>query len=57
MSWPFREWHRIAVRSLNLQPSEFWAMPLADWLALLAPETAPMDRAQLDDLIKEYPDD
>ena len=57
MSWPFAAWHRLAVRAFHLQPSEFWAMPLADWLALIRPDAAPMDHAQLNQLMKDYPDD
>lgn len=57
MSWPFAAWHRLAVRHLTLNPSEFWAMPLADWLALIAPDTFALDPAALRQLMKDYPDD
>jgi hypothetical protein len=57
MSWPFLAWHRLAVRHFSLSPSEFWAMPLADWLALIAPDTSALDHAALDQLMKDYPDD
>ena len=56
MSWPFPDWHRLAVRQLHLPPGEFWAMPLADWLALLCPDTAPLDADALRKLMEDYPD-
>jgi hypothetical protein len=57
MSWPFATWHRTAVRQLQLSPTEFWAMPLSDWLALIAPDQPALDRTTLDDLMKDYPDE
>lgn len=57
MSWPFAAWHRLAVRQLGLQPSEFWALPLADWLSLIAPDRAPMSGARLLALMEDHPDD
>jgi hypothetical protein len=57
MSWPFTAWHGLAVRRLSLNPSEFWAMPLADWLALITPDAPALDAAALDQLMKDYPDD
>jgi len=57
MSWPFAAWHRLAVRHLALNPSEFWAMPLRDWLALIAPDAPALDGRSLDQLMKDYPDD
>lgn len=57
MSWPFAAWHRLAVRHFALNPSEFWAMPLHDWLALIAPDALAMDARSLDQLMKDYPDD
>lgn len=56
MSWPFAAWHRLAVRHVGLSPSEFWAMPLADWLALIAPDAPALDHPALDQLMKDYPD-
>lgn len=56
MSWPFAAWHRLAVRHVGLSPSEFWAMPLADWLALIAPDAPALDHPTLDQLMKDYPD-
>lgn len=55
--WPFTVWHRLAVRQLQLHPSEFWAMPLADWLALLDPDVPALGRADLTQMMKDYPDD
>ena len=57
MSWPFESWQQIAIRRFNLQPSEFWAMPLRDWLALLdGVKPSGFNRQSLDDLIAQYPD-
>ena len=57
MSWPFESWQQIAIRRFNLQPSEFWAMPLRDWLALLdGVKPNGFNRKSLDDLIALYPD-
>ena len=57
MSWPFESWQQIAIRRFNLQPSEFWSMPLRDWLALLdGVKTRGFDRQSLDELIALYPD-
>lgn len=57
MSWPFESWQQIAIRRFNLGPSEFWAMPLRDWLALLdGVKPRGCDRQSLDDLIALYPD-
>lgn len=57
MSWPFDAWHRLAIRRFGLDPSEFWAMPLSDWLDLIAPDMSPLDRAALHKLMKDHPDD
>jgi len=57
MTWPFVDWHKVAVRHLSLSPSEFWAMPLADWLALIAPDAPALDAAELTQLMKDFPDD
>jgi len=57
MSWPFESWQQIAIRRFNLQPGEFWAMPLRDWLALLdGVKPNGFNRKSLDDLIALYPD-
>ena len=57
MSWLFSAWHRLAVTRFALAPSEFWSMPLSDWLALMAPTQAAMEGAALTQLMKDYPDD
>lgn len=57
MNWPFKDWHRIAVQTFHLSPSEFWSMPLADWLSLIEPTGRALDRASLKQLMKDYPDD
>lgn len=57
MSWPFESWQQIAIRRFGLQPTEFWAMPLRDWLALMeGMKPRGMDRRKLDDLLTLYPD-
>ena len=57
MSWPFESWHQLAIRRFNLQPAEFWAMPLRDWLALMdGVKPRGFNRQTLDDLIALYPD-
>ena len=50
--WPFAAWHRTAVQGFRLAPSEFWALPLADWLSLCTPTDPPMTRDRLADLMK-----
>ena len=57
MSWPFESWQLLAIRRFNLGPSEFWAMPLHDWLILIdAVKPRGFDRQTLDGLLKLYPD-
>lgn len=57
-SWPFEAWHQVAVRRFNLQPSEFWEMPVGDWLNLLnGIKTAGFDQKTLADLLEIYPDE
>jgi len=57
MSWPFDRWIQIAIRRFGLSPTEFWAMPLRDWLTLLQSiQSSHFDRADLDKLISTYPD-
>jgi len=57
MSWPFERWQQIAIRRFGLQPSEFWDMPLQDWLSLLrGVQQQGFDRRALEDLIEIYPD-
>lgn len=56
-NWPFARWHQIAIRRFNLNPSEFWDMPLRDWLGLLeGVKPQGFDRKSLDELINTYPD-
>lgn len=57
MSWPFQSWQQIAIRRFGLQPSEFWAMPLHDWLTLLdGIKSQGFDRRDFDALFELYPD-
>ncbi len=58
MSWPFNLWLRVAVKRFGLAPSEFWDMPVGDWLALMKDVKSPrFDRARLDALLELYPDE
>lgn len=57
MNWPFDQWLAVAVQNFYLDPSEFWAMPLADWLSLITPQSSALSREHLTYLMKEYPDD
>jgi hypothetical protein len=57
MSLPFADWHKVAVRHLSLSPSEFWAMPMADWLALITPDAPALNGSALTQLMKDFPDD
>ena len=58
MSWPFESWQQIAIRRFGIQPSEFWAMPLRDWLALMkAVRPHGFSRSDLDALTQIYPDE
>ena len=58
MSWPFESWQQIAIRRFGIQPSEFWAMPLRDWLALMkAVRPHGFSRSDLDGLTQIYPDE
>ena len=55
--WPFDVWQQVAIRRFALQPSEFWAMPVRDWLGLInGAKPRGFDRVQLDELMKKYPD-
>ncbi len=55
--WPFDQWQQIAIRRFNLQPSEFWAMPVRDWLRLInGLKNSGVDRSALAKLLKTYPD-
>ena len=56
-SWPVDVWLRIAVKRFGLSPSEFWSLPLRDWLVLMSDgKPATLDRARLKDLMKVFPD-
>lgn len=49
---------KAGMRGLGLQPAEFWALTPAELLLMLGDgaENAPLTRARLDELAKEYPD-
>lgn len=56
-NWPFDQWQQIAIRRFNLSPSEFWAMPVREWLALMnGIKSVGFDRAALTELLTLYPD-
>ncbi len=56
-AWPFDLWLRYAVLRLGLSPDAFWAMSVADFLALMrTTQTTPMNRADLGQLMNIYPD-
>ena len=55
MSWPFDAWHAVAVSRIRLAPSEFWDMPLRDWLRLVQPQSPPMTRDRLVELMEANP--
>ena len=56
--WPFSAWQSLAIRQFHLSPSEFWAMPVSEWLLLIGGlKSFGFDQIQLDDLMKKYPDD
>lgn len=46
---------RLAAR-LGIAPRDFWRLSVAEWRALTESDAAPMDRATLDDLTKQFPD-
>ena len=55
--WPFDSWQHVALRQFSLQPNEFWAMPLRDWLTLInGLKRTGFDRVCFDELMKQYPD-
>ena len=57
-NWPFQAWQQIAIRRFNLSPSEFWAMPVGDWLALMGGlKSSGVDQNALSELLKIYPDE
>lgn len=56
--WPFSTWLSIAVRHFGLSPDAFWALSVCDWMALLdALSTPPMRKADLDQLLAQFPDE
>ena len=53
-SWPIRLRH--AVR-LGIAPEAFWRLSWREWAALTAtPALTALDRAGLDDLMRQFPD-
>ena len=60
MSERWQAWFALGVIRFGLRPADFWALSLAEWLALLASlkprRSAPPDRARLEALRAAYPD-
>lgn len=55
--WPFDLWLKTAVRGFSLSPTEFWAMSVRDWLALIASHSEQgLARTELSVLMNIYPD-
>ena len=48
----------VALHHFRLAPDTFWRMSLPEWRALIAParRTAPLARAEFEDLMSRYPD-
>jgi uncharacterized phage protein (TIGR02216 family) len=48
----------FAMRRFGLGPEEFWALTLAEWRAISAPEpgSPPISRVDLDALLAAHPD-
>lgn len=55
--WPFDLWLNYAVQGLKLSPSEFWSLPICDWLTLTA-QSKPqgMSRDKLNEMTQNFPD-
>lgn len=60
MSPRWQAWFALGVIRFGLRPADFWALTLAEWLALAASlranSASPPDRARLDALRAAYPD-
>jgi uncharacterized phage protein (TIGR02216 family) len=52
---PWREWLAAAM-SLGVTPKDFWRLSVKEWRALVSPRAAPLTRAELETLMKQYPD-
>ena len=56
--WPFDIWLKTAVRGFGLSPTEFWQMPVRDWLVLISgANDRGIARDKFDDLMNIYPDE
>lgn len=60
MSPRWQAWLAFGVMRLGLSPSEFWALSLPEWLALVrsvsGAEATPISRADLTALMARFPD-
>lgn len=56
--WPVNAWFNLAVRKYGIQPEQFWAMSLHEWLMLLR-DTTPdvLTREGFLHLSQIYPDE
>ena len=51
-------WFRHAVLNLRLTPDAFWALSWREWRMLThSPTPAPLNRADLTNLMQQFPDD
>lgn len=60
MSPRWQAWLAFGVVRLGLSPSEFWALSLTEWLALVGavsgPAATPISRSDLAALMAQFPD-
>lgn len=60
MSPRWQAWLVFGVVRLGLSPSEFWALSLTEWLALVwavsGPTATPISRSDLAALMAKFPD-
>lgn len=55
--WEFLAWFRLAVLHMKLSPTEFWSMPMVEWISLIRPITTnTMSRKVFENLKGKYPD-
>ena len=46
----------LGLGLLRLAPRDFWALTLRELSAALGEGTSPLERARLDEMMKEFPD-
>lgn len=61
MSPRWQAWFAFGVVRLGLSPSDFWALSLTEWLALVRavsePAASPISRSDLAALMAKFPDE